>query len=399
MSKNIARVKRENVDYYTQPLGGTDIHHIDRRLREKPVGTGQAYWGEVTAYFNTGGFEKIHFYSLDAISSHEVDLPTLVLETTAFWIVPPEALMEAVRQAGLDAFSGLRGIGYGTRMLLPLFMTCDTLSFSHTVGSVNSPWNAVFVYERYPLGLGFTEKAYDVLDEILPRVLENIQRCPCDAGCPCCVGKPLRQYTTWSVERGEGSIPSKAAAGMILEGLLAEGVDRAGTRHSVGGKAPSRDLIRLEQSLRRRLERMREPEVFHPIAPELDIRTGFPDIESDNALETPDVARRSERRRSFDRDLHKRIAKRFRAGKPAPAEPPNPPRAGILKRRGVVRPTDFPGRPVKTGSTSVGSLRETLPGEAEGRSPGKAPVAAGDAMASRAMKKRRAHRKKKADAP
>ena len=41
---------------------------IYERLREKVFGTGRAYWGEVTAYFNTNGYEKIHFYSLDAIS-------------------------------------------------------------------------------------------------------------------------------------------------------------------------------------------------------------------------------------------------------------------------------------------------------------------------------------------
>jgi len=397
MDRNIARVKREDVDYYTQPLGGTDIHHIDRRLSEKPLGAGQAYWGEVTAYFNTGGFEKIHFYSLDAISSHEVDLPTLVLETTAFWIVPPETLMEDVRQAGLDAFSGLRGIGYGTRMLLPLFMTCDTLSFSHTVGSVNSPWSAIFVYERYPLGLGFTEKAYGILDQILPQVLENIRRCPCDAGCPCCVGKPLRQYTTWSVERGEGSIPSKAAARMILEGMLTSEVDVTDTRVASADEALPRDVVRLEQSLRRRLERMREPEVFHPIAPEPEIRTGFPDIENGKALDIPDVARRAERRRSFDRDLHKRIAKRIRAEKPAPKETAESPRSGVRKRRGVVRPTDFPGRPVETPALSVDSPRQTVPGEGEERLHGKEMVAAGDALASRAVKKRRSQRKKKGD--
>ena len=42
----------------------------------------------------------------------------------------------------------------------------------------------------------------------MPAVLESITQCPCDKGCPCCVGKPLRQYTTWNVERGEASIYS-----------------------------------------------------------------------------------------------------------------------------------------------------------------------------------------------
>jgi len=124
LERNVATVKRVEVDYYTQPIGGTDVHHVDHRLREKPFGTGTACWGEVTAYFNTGMYEKVHFYSLDAVSRHGVDLPTLVLETMAVWLVPPEDLMERVRRADLDAHAGLRGIGYATRMLLPAFMTC-----------------------------------------------------------------------------------------------------------------------------------------------------------------------------------------------------------------------------------------------------------------------------------
>ncbi|MEI7837643.1 MAG: DEAD/DEAH box helicase, partial [Planctomycetota bacterium] len=247
MEQDLAIVKKTDVDYYTNPLGGTDVHHVDHRLREKPFGAGQACWGEVTAYFNTNAYQKIHFYSLDVVSVHRVALPTLQLETMALWLVPPEALLEHVRRAGLDVHAGLRSIGYATRMLLPLFLTCDTLDFSHSIGSVNSPWQAVFIYERYPLGLGFTEKAYERLHDIMPAVLAAILACPCDDGCPCCVGKPLRQDATWYVDLGEASIPSKAAAVMIIEGLLAGDLLAADTQRLTD--SDESETIRLEQAL------------------------------------------------------------------------------------------------------------------------------------------------------
>ena len=387
LERNVATVKREDVDYYTQPIGGTDVHHVDHRLREKAFGTGRVYWGEITAYFNNGAYEKIHFYSLDAISQHGLDLPTYVLETMALWIVPPEDLMEQVRRAGLEPFNGCRGIGYATRMLLPLFMTCDTLDFSHTVGSANSPWNAIFVYERYPHGLGFTEKAYERLDEVLPAVLDYVRRCPCADGCPCCVGKPLRQYATWNVERGEASIPSKAAALMILEGLLG---DQAGIMHADSDTVDSRaadSSTYLEQALRRRLERMREPEVFHPIVPEREVQTEYPQRERDEELAKPDVAQRSERRREFDRDLQKRIAKKIAsdgskpsARGPGPAEPTKPGRSDV-------RPADPPVRP---------PAEETPPardGAADASTPPDTPVFLGDSLAARARKRKKQQEK------
>ena len=112
LQRYLCKVRKVDVDYYTQPLGGTDIHHIDHQLREKPFGTGHVYFGEVTAYFRNFAYERINFYSLDAISRHDLDLPHFVLETMAFWIVPPEAVCQEAISRGLDAHSGLRGIGY-----------------------------------------------------------------------------------------------------------------------------------------------------------------------------------------------------------------------------------------------------------------------------------------------
>jgi DEAD/DEAH box helicase domain-containing protein len=418
LERNIATVKREEVDYYTQPLGGTDVHHIDHRLREKRFGTGTVCWGEVTAHFNTYAYEKINFYSLDAVSQHGLDLPIMVLETMAFWLIPPEELMARVRRAGLDAHSGLRGIGYATRMLLPLFMTCDTLDFSHTVGSVNSPWNAVFVYERYPHGLGFTEKAYERMHEILPVVYDNVGNCPCERGCPCCVGKPLRQRTTWNVERGEASIPSKAATLMILEGMIDSGEN---LRNPDGTDLTDTDAalrVRLERAVRRRLERMREPQVFHPITPQPEVETAYPEREADDTLETADVERRVQRRRDFDRDLHKRLAKKIRLDGLHPHTPPGkaPQHTGVpdasvrpqgMKRRGSnLAPTAFPGRPdsaaqpappgaVGRPAEPTASVGPPAPGAPRaGASP---PIAAGDSLAARARRKKKREKRPPVD--
>ncbi len=383
LDRNIATVKRVETDYYTQPIGGTDVHHVDHRLREKKFGTGMAYWGEVTAHFNCGAYEKIHFYSLDAISLHGLELPTFVLETMALWLVPAEEHMEQVRRANLDVHSGLRGIGYATRMLLPMFMTCDTLDFSHSIGSVNSQWNAIFIYERYPHGLGFTEKAYEMLHEVMPAVLDTIRNCPCEQGCPCCVGKPLRQYATWNVERGEASIPSKPAARMILELLLADGaaLDAPDTV-SVTESGPE-DRLRLERALRRRLERMREPEVFHPIEPQ--IRTGYPDPEQEDALPRADVDRRAERRRSFRKELRKRIAKRLPEKALDPLAGAKGPPPGMKPRRPNLPPTAFPGRPADAPPAKEADRPAGRPAERA--------IRQGDSLAARA--RRRAKERKR----
>jgi len=261
-------------------------------------------------------------------------------------------------------------------MLLPLFMTCDTLDFSHSIGSVNSPWNAIFIYERYPHGLGFTEKAYELLHDVMPAVLDTIRRCTCTDGCPCCVGKPLRQHTTWNIERGEASVPSKRSAVVILDGLLGDGSNlrNADTYSLTDSNADEK--LKLERALRRRLERMREPNLFHPIEPQ--VPTAYPEPEPEESLATPDVAQRAERRRVFDSELRKRVAKHVPSTKlPALTGRPDVPHG--MKMRSAKPPSHCPGGP-------------EVPKETEPAKPDAArPIPSGDTLAARArrMKKRR----------
>jgi hypothetical protein len=210
-------------------------------------------------------------------------------------------------------------------------MTCDTLDFSHTVGAINAPWNAVFVFERYPHGLGFTRKAFDRLGEIVPAVLRHVEACPCEEGCPCCVGKPLRQYAVWNVERGEGMVPSKAAALAILRGVLGGGRGLAEPEAGTLTGGEREEWVGMERSLRRRLERMGDPTVFHPIVPAPEVRTEYPLPERSAEAARPDPAKRAERRAASERELKRRIAQRIALSRSRPtrkersADPPSRP--------------------------------------------------------------------------
>lgn len=296
LGRNVCYVKQVESDYYTQPTGGEDVHHIDHPLREKDFGSAKAYFGEVSVYFTINEYEKISFYSLEATSRHELKLPTYQLETMAFWITPPEELVREMMAEGLNVHRGLMGIGYAARMILPLFISCETLDFSHSsCTAVNAPWHTMFVYERYPLGLGFTEKAYEILDEVMLAVRDRVRQCDCIDGCPCCVGKPLRGYTTWNIELGEANIPSKKAALRLLDGIIGDGTQiRTRDHDSLGQDAAERKLV-LERGIRRRLERLADPEhIFHPIDPQPE--TGIPEPTKPQQRSNSDVARRATKR-------------------------------------------------------------------------------------------------------
>jgi hypothetical protein len=148
---------------------------------------------------------------------------------------------------------------------------------------------------------------------------------------------------------------------MILRGTLGDGTrlqepDTAALDDGAAARA-----ARVEQSLRRRLERMREPKRFHPITPRDGIATGLPPPEPEAGLGTADPATRAARRRDFDRALRRKLAKNAPPDGLAPrtARPPAP--AGMQTGRGNLKPTDFPGRPdtaVRAGDTLAGRARK-----------------------------------------
>ena len=111
--------------------------------------------------------------------------------------------------------SGLAGLGYVLGHLAPLFLMCD----SGDVGVHSDPQSplaegrpAVVIYDQVPAGIGFSERLYELHDELVARALELVQACPCEEGCPACVGPA-----------GENGVGGKAETLAILRALAGTG--------------------------------------------------------------------------------------------------------------------------------------------------------------------------------
>jgi DEAD/DEAH box helicase domain-containing protein len=86
--------------------------------------------------------------------------------------------------------SGLAGLGYVLSQLAPLFLMCDPGDLGLHVDAAGSVFGApsVALYDQVPAGIGFSQKLFELHDELLARALELVTECPCEDGCPSCVG-------------------------------------------------------------------------------------------------------------------------------------------------------------------------------------------------------------------
>ena len=95
-------------------------------------------------------------------------------------------------EAGQQTRSALSGLGYVLRNLAPLFLMCDPEDISVSAEQISPVTRAptLVVYERVPAGVGFSQRLYELHDELLAAALELVRDCQCRSGCPACVGPP-----------------------------------------------------------------------------------------------------------------------------------------------------------------------------------------------------------------
>ncbi|HET7144437.1 MAG TPA: Zn-binding domain-containing protein, partial [Anaerolineales bacterium] len=94
--------------------------------------------------------------------------------------------------------SGLAGLGFVLGNLAPLFLMCDTRDLGVHVepaGMVNGDalslskgLPSVVLYDHVPAGIGFSQKLFEIHDELIQRAFELVSACECEDGCPSCVG-------------------------------------------------------------------------------------------------------------------------------------------------------------------------------------------------------------------
>src|SRR5205814_10645990 len=112
-----------------------------------------------------------------------------------YWRTVAASVMAGLPFASDDRRDGVVGLAFALRQVAQLLLMCD----GHDIGiSIDSgdregqPSAAgpqkIFVYDNYPGGIGFSAPLYEMHDELLAGTRTLIAECPCENGCPGCVG-------------------------------------------------------------------------------------------------------------------------------------------------------------------------------------------------------------------
>jgi DEAD/DEAH box helicase domain-containing protein len=187
-----AYVRRVDSDYYTDAQVKSTLKVLDIFKQENIQGGGKAH-GEVSVTTVPTMFKKIKFRTHENVGWAPIELPELELQTAAYWWEFDPDTREKLKLNHDELGDGLKAVANVLGHVAPIFIMADPADII-SLPMVRSPFTdlpTIYIYERYPGGVGFSQKLFQVHEQIVSEAIKVIEDCGCESGCPSCVGPEL----------------------------------------------------------------------------------------------------------------------------------------------------------------------------------------------------------------
>ena len=226
-----AYVKQVEVDYYTDAIRYTQVRVLEAADTQKQMASGSieehrpkclCHWrsqGDVLVRSQVVGFKKIKFFTNENVGAGQLELPENEMHTTAYWITLERPLLESLPYTISERQSGMFGLLHALESVATLLLMCDARDLGTAIGdrpptpdsseavvlseakdlraNARNPWMSgekeffepnLYLFDAYPGGIGFSEPLFRAHELLVHKTRELIGACPCEQGCPSCVG-------------------------------------------------------------------------------------------------------------------------------------------------------------------------------------------------------------------
>jgi DEAD/DEAH box helicase domain-containing protein len=183
-----AFVRKVKPDYFTEAMTYAQIAVLEESA-EAGLASWDSGWGEVSVVEKVVGYKKIKFFTHENAGYGDVRLPDMQMHTTAFWVTLPDFLSSSFEFGRAAAVDALRGLGIALETVATLALMCDPRDLGTAMGQTQGEAPlTLYLYEHCPGGTGLAERIFEQREALLARALRLVESCPCEGGCPACVG-------------------------------------------------------------------------------------------------------------------------------------------------------------------------------------------------------------------
>lgn len=187
----IATVLPVDMNYFTVPFVETNVNVL-REFKHKEVYRTVEYFGDVKVEELVPAYKMIQFHNHQNLGFEKITLPlTQEIETEGLWYTIPDEVDRVYNSYTLfNYYNGLKHSLLNAALMRTMATREDMGSTIFNTKDENDEVKKshILLYDLYPGGLGFSEKAYDFGYEIIEDAVYLVSNCGCEEGCPACVG-------------------------------------------------------------------------------------------------------------------------------------------------------------------------------------------------------------------
>lgn len=189
-----------DVNFYTVPHYVVSVSKI-KDFNNNKIGRTLKYFGDVMVSESVVGYKRIQFHNHQNLGYEQLLHPLAKeYETEGVRLQLPKNVEMIYRKLmpvspdgrSVDFWKTYFG-GLAFSLLNATLMV--TMTTSEDIGTSflteeldNESFTSICIFDRYIGGMGYAEKAYEFMEEIIGHAIKLINGCGCKDGCPICVG-------------------------------------------------------------------------------------------------------------------------------------------------------------------------------------------------------------------
>lgn len=236
-------------NFYTVPAGEKQTR-ILQKFEESTYARTVIRFGDIHVNELVNMFKKLQFHNHQNLGYVSLTMPLeKAYDTESTWLELPAEVTDVYRHLLQETKSGEKVLNNhfeGMANAIKSAAMMVTMASSEDIDVIvsnnalipdeqNEESVYLFIYDKYVGGLGYSEKIFDLIPQILDHAVKMVSQCACEDGCPACVGDYTldKKMVLWGLQSLLEKLPAPAGAPKMVEEVQKPAVQKRFAFHKL----------------------------------------------------------------------------------------------------------------------------------------------------------------------
>ena len=190
-----------DVNYYTEPWIDLKLTIIKEQKRID-IGRTVLCFGDINSATIVKGHKKLQLHNHDNLGFEEIEPLAKDYDTEGAWLRVPDNVADLyvhltppaqnfdrrISQQYWNTYFDAIGFAIGNAAKPVTMAEASDLAVGVIIRKQESSEYYICLYDLFPGGMGYSEKSFSLMPEIINNAIKMVSKCKCSNGCPACIG-------------------------------------------------------------------------------------------------------------------------------------------------------------------------------------------------------------------